>query len=39
MLSCLSMAMKCACLVGACAVGCGRAGLVFGPVVPYFLAC
>ena len=37
MLSCLSMRMKCACRVGACSVGCGRPGPVFGPVVPYFL--
>jgi len=38
-LSCLSVTMKCACRVGACPVGCGRPGLLFGPVVPYFLAC
>jgi len=35
----LSMTMKHACRVGACSVGCGRPGLLFGPVVPYFEAC
>ena len=39
MLSCLPMTMKCVCRVGAYSVGCGRPGPVFGPVVPYFLAC
>jgi len=38
-LSCLPMTMKCVCRVGAYSVGCGRPGPVFGPVVPYFLAC
>jgi len=28
-----------ACRVGVCPVRCGRPGPVFGPVVPYFLAC
>jgi len=36
-LSSLSMTTNCACGVGACPVGCSRP--VFGPVVPYFLAC
>ena len=39
MLSCLSMGMKRTCRVGACSVGSGRPGPVFGPVVSYFLAC
>jgi len=38
-LSCLSITMKCSCRVGACSVGCGWPGSVFGSVVPYFLAC
>ena len=39
MLSCLPMRMKCACRVGACSLGCGRPGPVFGPAVQYLLAC
>jgi len=34
-LSCLSIKMKCAYGVGACPVGCGRPGPVFGPVVKH----
>jgi hypothetical protein len=33
------LTMKCACQVGECPVGCGWPGPVFGPAVPYFLAC
>ena len=38
-LPCLSMTMWCTCRDGPCPVGCGGPGSVFGPAVPYFLAC